>query len=49
VKPKLRLSISGELGKDNELCKMLREVIELPQELLIEERYQTKTKKDNKP
>jgi len=48
VKPKLRLSIAGELGKDNELCKMLREVIELPQELLIEDRYQTKTKKDNK-
>lgn len=48
VKPKLRLSIAGSRGKDNELCKMLREVIELPEELHDEGRYQTTIKKDNK-
>ncbi|WP_193210428.1 hypothetical protein [Luteolibacter marinus] len=47
VKPKLRLSISGTRGKDNELCKMLRDIIELPEGLLASDVYQT-TKKDNK-
>lgn len=34
VKPGLRLSIAGERGANNVLCKKLREVIELPEELL---------------
>lgn len=37
VKPGLRLSIKGERGSDNALCKKLREVIELPAELLESE------------
>lgn len=36
VKPKTRMSIDGKHGIDNDLCKKLREVIELPQELLPE-------------
>ncbi len=34
VKPGLRLNIAGERGAGNELCRKLREVIELPEELL---------------
>ncbi len=34
VKPGLRLNIDGERGANNPLCKALREVIELPSELL---------------
>ena len=34
VKPGLRLSIAGKRGAENELCKMLRDVIELPKEML---------------
>jgi hypothetical protein len=34
VKPGKRLSIAGERGVGNELCKALRAVIELPPELL---------------
>lgn len=37
VRPKQRLCIAGGRGKDNELCKMLREVIELPEEMLAED------------
>ncbi len=36
-KTRLRLDINGERGPNNELCKLLREVIELPPELLTEE------------
>jgi len=38
VKPGKRLSIAGGKGAENELCKALREVIELPPELLEAER-----------
>jgi hypothetical protein len=34
VKPGLRLNIAGERGANNALCRKLREVIELPDELL---------------
>ena len=34
VKPKTRLASAGKNGADNELCKILRTIIELPQELL---------------
>ena len=34
VKPKTRLAIAGKNGADNELCKILRTIIELPQEVL---------------
>ena len=34
VKPGLRLDIAGKRGANNVLCKKLREVIELPEELL---------------
>ena len=34
VKPSLRLNLAGERGADNELCRALRTVIELPVELL---------------
>ena len=34
VKPKKRLAIAGKYGADNELCKMLRAIIELPKEVL---------------
>jgi len=34
VKPKTRMSIAGKHGAENELCKKLRAVIELPDELL---------------
>ena len=34
VKPGLRLNVAGERGADNELCRSLRTVIELPPELL---------------
>ena len=37
VKPGSRLEISGEKGPDNKLCKLLREFIELPKELLTKE------------
>ncbi|MGB0153950.1 MAG: hypothetical protein ACPGFB_07950 [Verrucomicrobiales bacterium] len=33
VKPGLRLNLAGERGADNELCRALRTVIELPHEL----------------
>ncbi len=33
VKPNRRLNIAGKAGVDNKLCKMLREIIELPLEL----------------
>ena len=36
VKPKKRLSIDGEHGIENELCKALRKVIELPAHMLPE-------------
>lgn len=36
VKPDLRLDITGKRGPENELCKLLRAVIELPPELLEE-------------
>ena len=49
VKPRLRLEIDGEMGVDNELCKILREVIELPEDMLVQTTKQTITKKDNKP
>lgn len=34
VKPKTRMSVAGGHGINNELCKKLREVVELPAELL---------------
>ena len=34
VKPKKRLSIAGKHGVNNELCKTLRAIIELPQDVL---------------
>ena len=34
VKPKKRLSIAGKYGANNELCKTLRAIIELPKEVL---------------
>ena len=49
VKPKKRLYITGQRGKDNELCQMLREIIELPDELLAKDTYQTTTRKAAKP
>jgi hypothetical protein len=42
VKPGLRLDIAGERGIHNLLCKRLREVIELPEELLKSEPTTTK-------
>lgn len=47
VKPGLRLDIAGERGANNVLCKKLREVIELPEELLKAEPT-TKKPKPNK-
>ena len=44
VKPGLRLDIAGERGANNVLCKKLREVIELPDELLKAEPSITKPK-----
>ena len=44
VKPGLRLDIAGERGANNALCKKLREVIDLPDELLKAEPTTTKPK-----
>ncbi len=33
VRPNLRLDIAGQLGSENELCRKLREIIELPDDL----------------
>lgn len=44
VKPGLRVDIAGELGANNVLCKKLREVIELPEEMLKAETATTKPK-----
>jgi hypothetical protein len=46
VKPGLRLDIAGECGANNVLCKKLREVIELPEELLKVEPSTTKPKSE---
>ena len=48
VKPNLRLDISGKAGIDNELCKILRGVIELPADMLEQDSDQSTTTKDNK-
>ncbi len=44
VKPGLRLDMAGERGANNELCKKLRELIELPEELLETEPTTTNPK-----
>ncbi|RYD48035.1 MAG: hypothetical protein EOP85_04355 [Verrucomicrobiaceae bacterium] len=48
VKPGKRLRIDGEPGSENILCKALREVIELPQDLLDEEKKQIAEREEKK-
>jgi len=48
VKPDLRLDIGGKKGIDNDLCKILRGIIELPAELREVSLDTQKKDKDNK-